>query len=151
MIDFDKDYYNRIWGTIHRHDYCESLAHQLIAKYGKVKFLDIGTGCGYLVKILNNRGAQAIGLEISKYAVENSHGDVVLGDVRNIPFKDNSFDVIHSQGLWGYFPEEDIKKAWNECKRVGKFQEHNIDPDPQPPEHQYLFTKPYEWWREKLG
>lgn len=149
---FDEKYYKEIWENqgIHRHDYCENLASSLIQKYGKVRFLDIGTGCGFLVKTLRDKGCFAYGIDISEYAVSNSHGNVVLGDVRNLPFKDNLFDVVHSQGLWGYFPEEDIEKAWNECKRVGKLQEHNIDPDPQPPEHQYLFTKSHIWWEERL-
>lgn len=147
---FDKQYYDDIWKTVHRHDYCESLSDNLIAKYGKVKFLDIGTGCGYLVKLLNDKGTKAYGMDISKYALDNSHGNILLADVRDIPFKDNYFDVVHSQGLWGYFPEEDIEKAWAECNRVGKFQEHNIDPDPQPPEHRYLFTRSHEWWKEKM-
>lgn len=93
---FDKKYYDDIWGEqgVHRHDYCESLANQLIQKYGKVRYLDIGCGCGYLVKLLKDKGASAKGLEISQYAVDNSHGNVVLGTIVDIPFKDNSFDVV---------------------------------------------------------
>lgn len=150
MSIFTKDYYRQIWGTIHRHDYCEGLAQRLINQYGKVKFLDVGTGCGYLIKLLNEHGAQAYGLDISEYAVANSHGNVVLGSVVDIPFKDNLFDVVHSQGLWGYFPEEDIVKAWNECKRVGKLQHHNIDYAPSPPEHQYLYNHPQSWWEQRM-
>lgn len=147
---FDKKYYDDIWGTIHRHDYCESLAERLIKQYGKVRFLDIGTGCGYLVKCLRDKGCDAWGLEISDYAIENSHGFVRQGDVRDIPFKDNRFDVVHSQGLWGYFPEEDISKAWNECLRVGKLQHHNYDSDDTDPTHQYLLIKSRKWWEERL-
>ena len=147
---FNEKYYNDIWGTVHRHDYTESLANSLIQKYGKVRFLDIGTGCGELVRVLQEKGAVACGVDISEYAVANSHGNVLLGDVRDLPFKDKSFDVVFSQGLWGYFPEEDVAKAWSECLRVGKFQEHNYDVDDNDPTHQYVLIKPREWWEEKL-
>lgn len=148
---FDEKYYNDIWGTVHRHDYCENLANQLINKYGKVRFLDIGTGCGYLVKLLNDKGAKAYGLDVSQYAVENSHGNTILGSIVDIPFKDNSFDVVYSQGLWEYVKEDDIAKAWKECQRVGKIQEHNYDVIGSGlGEEGFVTAKSREWWQEKL-
>ena len=148
---FDKKYYDDIWGSVHRHDYCECLAQSLIDKYGKCKILDIGTGCGYLVKLLREKGCEAWGIDISPYALQNACSPYVqFGDVRDISFKDRFFDVVHSQGLWGYFPEEDIEKAWRECNRVGRLQEHNIDYDDYIPEHQMLIKKPKEWWDARL-
>lgn len=149
---FDKTYYDFIWGEqgVHRHDYTKDLAIKLINKYGVVRFLDIGTGCGHLVLELRNLGATAYGLDISEYAVENSHGNVLLGDIRDIPFKDKFFDVVHSQGLWGYFPKADIQKAWRECLRVGNHQEHNIDYLDARHEHGYLFWETKDWWDEQL-
>lgn len=143
---FDQQYYDTIWGTIHRHDYCADLARSLINQYGKVRFLDIGTGCGQLVVELNKQGAEAVGIEISDYALENAHEGVIKGDIRNIPFAADSFDVVHSQGVFGYFPEEDIPKAVAECKRVGKIQHHNIDADDTDPDHQYLIIKDRAFW-----
>ena len=150
-IAFDKAYFDAIWGSVHRHDYCETLADQLIEKYGKCRILDIGTGCGYLVKTLRDKGCDAYGLEVSPYAVDNSHGNVLLGDVRDMPFKDGQFDVIFSQGLWEYIPEEDVEKAITECRRVGKNQEHNFEYEgcDNPPEHQMLPLKPLDWWQEQ--
>jgi len=149
---FDSSYYDKIWGTVHRHDYCKTLADNLIAKYNPRSVLDIGTGCGYLVKILRDKGVKAYGLEISEYAVANSHGNILVGDVRDLPFSDKSFDVVCSQGLWEYIPESDIAKAWSECLRVGKNQEHNIDTtnDQSDWSKEFVTHKPAEWWAEKL-
>jgi len=152
MEKFDQKYFEDIWGTVHRHDYCADRARMLIEKYGRVRFLDIGTGCGYLVKCLRDMGAEAYGMDISLYAVENSHGNVVLGDVCNIPFKDDSFDVVHSSGLLEYVKEDMVDTAINECYRVGKIQDHNIDHDKTDwqPEYKYETWKPIEWWNDKL-
>lgn len=149
---FNKKYYEDIWQTVHRHDYCDTLADSLIAKHGKGRYLDIGTGCGFLVKTLRDKGCEAYGVEISEYAVDNSHGNVLLGDVRNLPFKDNSFDVVYSQGLWEYIPESDISMAWAECVRVGKHQEHNIDTDQDQAEwtEDFATHKSREWWEQRL-
>lgn len=147
---FDEKYFNDIWGTVHRHDYCEGLADTLIGKYGKVRFLDIGTGCGYLVKTLNERGAFAKGLEISQYAVDNSHGNVRQGSVLDIPYG-QEFDVVFSQGLWCHVKEEDIDKAWAECNRVGKLQEHYIDYEEAPLDIPYFYTRKSEqWWKNRF-
>jgi hypothetical protein len=152
---FDKKYFDDIWGHIggvHRHDYTESLANRLITQYGKVRFLDVGTGCGELVRSLREKGCIAYGLDISEYAVANSHGNVLLGSVTDIPFKDNSFDVVHSNGLWDYVAEEDIARAWSECCRVGKLQDHNIDTteDTAPWTKDFATHKPRSWWDEKM-
>jgi ubiquinone/menaquinone biosynthesis C-methylase UbiE len=113
--------------------------------------LDIGTGCGELVRVLREKGCIAYGMDISEYAVANSHGNVVLGSVTDIPFKDNSFDVVHSQGLWEYVKEEDIEKAWMECNRVGKIQVHNIDTTGSVVgEEGFVTNRTKEWWDEKL-
>jgi methylase of polypeptide subunit release factors len=87
-MEFNKKYYEDIWGTVHRHDYCESLASMLISKYGKCSILDIGTGCGFLVNLLREKGCDAWGVDFSEYAVHNACSrKVLLGDIRNLPFQ----------------------------------------------------------------
>jgi len=161
---FNEQYYRDIWGTytdengnpasgLHRHDYCADLADKLIQQFGKVRILDIGSACGFLVKTLREKGADAYGLEISDYALENScvPGYVIKGDVRDLPFKDNEFDLVMSQGLWEYIPEDEVDKAFSECKRAGKHQWHYFDPAEREnyPEHKKVTVKPREWWDEK--
>lgn len=153
-MEFNANYFNSIWPEqgVHRHDYAESLADQLIAKYGKVKILSIGDGCGFLVKTLREKGCNAWGLEISDYAIDNSCAPEYMrqGDVRDIPYA-SGFDLVFSQGLWCHIPEEDIDKAWAECKRVGKQQEHYIDYEEAPDDIPYFVTRKSEtWWMNRL-
>jgi SAM-dependent methyltransferase len=151
-MQFDEAYYDHIWGTIHRHDYTEDSANYLIAQYGVCRILDVGCGCGFLVKTLREKGCDAYGIDISDYALANTcaSGFVTKGDIRSIPYTDNAFDVVHVNGVMGYFPIEDTDKAIAECKRVAPQQFFNIDYAPQPDEYGFVFMMPKEWWDERL-
>ncbi len=150
---FGREYYDSIWGTVHRHDYVDDICNKLEIKYGKCRVLDVGTGCGFLVKTLRERGFDAWGCEVSNYALENTccPGYVVKGAAENLPFKDGSFDVIFSSGVLEYVSEENVPAMCAELNRVGLHQEHNIDVPP----HSYYRSdfktfKPWEWWEEQL-
>lgn len=151
---FDRGYYENIWGTVHRHDYCPDLAKALVTQHGRVRILDIGTGCGHLVRCLRELGAKASGLEISEYAIANSCAAkfVRYGDVQNIPWASDSFDLVFSQGVWEYIAESDVERAWAECKRVGKSQVHNYEAAENLilPEYRCVTVKPRDWWEAKL-
>jgi ubiquinone/menaquinone biosynthesis C-methylase UbiE len=152
---FDEKYYDTIYPGqgLHRHDYAETIANSLVNKYGQARILDIGAGCGELVRILRERGCEAWGLEISDYAVKNSciPQYIRFGDVSNIPFPAGMFDVVFSHGLWCHVREEAINKAWQECQRVGMQQEHVIDYEDAPLEIPYFFTRKSEaWWKNKF-
>lgn len=150
---FDREYYETIWQDegVHRHSICESMANYLIAKHGQVSILEIGGGCNYVVKILREKGCDAWGLELSEYAVRNSCSPdhTIRGDIRNIPFADGRFDVVHTSGVFGY--TKDVEQSWVECKRVGGVQDHNIDYNDRIPEHRYVITESEQWWNERLS
>lgn len=150
---FDEHYYSRIWGTVHRHDYCEGLAQNLISRFGKARILDIGTGCGFLVSKLRELGCDAWGIDISDYAVSNScaPGFVLNASALGIPFRDGRFDVVHSQGLLEYISEDKIDLAFSECRRVGLHQLHTADHfGSEVDEENFATRKPIEWWNKKL-
>ena len=71
-MEFGKEYFDSIWGTVHRHDYCSYWADRLINEFGKCRILDAGTGCGYLVKLLREKGCDAWGIDSSEYAITNT-------------------------------------------------------------------------------
>ena len=150
---FDETYYAGIWGSVHRHDYTAGLADRLAQTCPHGRVLDIGTGCGHLVKMLRERGIEAWGLECSDHAVRNSCAPqyVLHGSVTDLPWKDGYFDIVHSQGLWEYISEADIAQAWAECLRVGRQQWHNYETsDTCPNEYQYVTYRPRAWWEARL-
>lgn len=150
MEKFDKKYFQDIWGSVHRHDYTKDLATYLIQQYGVGKYLDCGTGCGHLVKTLRERGCEAWGFDVSEYALNNScaNGYVIKAHASKLPFPDKYFDVVCSNGLFGY--DDNVEEIWKELNRVGKKQHHNVDYNDDIPEHQLTVIKPKEWWDEKL-
>ncbi len=90
------------------------------------KILDIGTGTGYLARPLAKQGSHLVGLDPSDKLLEqakkldqenNVSVRYVTGQAENLPFKDNSFDVVTAGQCWHWF---DRKKAVHEVYRVIK-------------------------------
>jgi len=88
------------------------------------KVLDIGCAKGFLVKDLLDLGLDAYGLDISEYAIKNSHKDVVgrihLGDAKKLPFADNTFDFVISLNTLHNLEKKECQVALKEITRVTK-------------------------------
>ena len=152
---FDKQYYDSTWPGqgVHRHDYCPYWANRLVDEFKPKRVLDIGTGCGHLVKLLRERGVDAWGVDSSEYALANccAPGFVLNASVTDLPFKDDSFDVVFSNGLWEYVEEKDVRKGRDEVWRVGARQHHEIDHDKCDYMPEFVTWKSLDWWNEKLA
>lgn len=88
------------------------------------KVLDVGAAKGFLVKDLLSCGIDAYGLDVSKYALQNSEPEVVgrlhLGSADSLPFPDNSFDCVISLNTIHNFTRADAVVAMQEIERVSK-------------------------------
>ncbi len=88
------------------------------------RILDIGCAKGFLMKDLIDLGFDAYGLDISEYAIKNSHKDVVgrihHGNAKNLPFPDKSFDFVISLNTLHNLTKNECKIALNEIARVSK-------------------------------
>jgi SAM-dependent methyltransferase len=98
--------------------------------YG-AKILDIGSGGGREAFALYKQGFEVIGLDISKYAVEEANEVAMINDSKVefyhydgefIPFKDEIFDiVIIWNQTFGLLYGKSYKEIYlSECKRVLK-------------------------------
>lgn len=71
------------------------------------------------------------GLDNDKKTIEwRNKGKFILGDVRNLPFKNNSFDLIWSAGLLEHFSSLDniILEMKRVSKKIIAFIPNNLEP-----------------------
>lgn len=133
---YDHDYYQGKKGG-HRLSRTESLRGFLY--YNAVNFiraasiklfinpkdcLEVGCSLGYLIRWLRFFGIDAYGLDFSpvakKLAPEDVGPYIKVGDVTNIPYKDDSFELVLSYHLLQHLERSKIKPAVKETIRVAK-------------------------------
>lgn len=112
--------------------YWKDVAIKLIKKYDlnhKSRVLDVGCGKGFLLYEIKKIIPEIIvrGLDISSYAIKNSHKDIKKFLKRQKAqskylFKKNYFDLAISLGCVHNLEIYDLKKCINEITRVSKKQ-----------------------------
>lgn len=133
---YDREYYTGKKGG-YRFGHSESLLGKLFHCFGNLyralvikiflkpkSCLDVGCGTGSLVKFMRRLGIEAYGLEISDFALEFAHQEIKpylkKGDIVNIPYPDNSFDLVLTFDVLEHLERSKIKKAIRETVRVSK-------------------------------
>lgn len=90
------------------------------------KILDIGCGKGFLLYDFTQvvPGVEVSGVDISSYAIENSLEDVKpnlqVCSATDLPFEDNSFDLVFSINTMHNLYAHELDAALREMERVGK-------------------------------
>ena len=98
--------------------------------YSGKKILDFGCNTGTILIPFIEKGYDVVGLDISKndiykakeyLAEDNLQADLVLGDGKNSPIKDNSFDLILAIDLLEHVgdPEKVVAEIWRMLKGGG--------------------------------
>lgn len=113
-------YHPRFWqGTVKRFRDYYHLAED-------ARILDVGCAKGYMLhdfKVLMPNLTVA-GIDVSQYAIEQAIESVRpylrIGNARELPFKDNSFDLVISINTIHNLPLEDCKQALREIQRVSR-------------------------------
>lgn len=86
--------------------------------------LELGSSLGRVVKYLRLLGVDAHGIDLSKYAFDYADKKVKpylkIADVVDIPFPDNSFDLVFSNDILQHLDHDKIKKGIGESIRVSK-------------------------------
>ncbi len=98
------------------------------------RVLEYGCGSAGVSIFLANQGFQSIAFDISRNALEiaginrnrhksestEGHFDLCRGDTFNLPFKDESFDIVMSFGLLEHFDRDTIYSSLHEVLRTLK-------------------------------
>lgn len=89
------------------------------------KVLDIGCASGYIVQDLRKLGIDAEGLDISKFAIENSNEQYrqFLHFLDSLNFKENLrsqyYDLIILKDILEHVPEEILPRFWQTVSKLG--------------------------------
>lgn len=117
------------YGGYHYDGRWEKIAKAIVHLYGLTsssKVLELGCGKGYLLyeikKLIN---CEIIGMDISDYAIDNSHPEVksylTQHDIaKKLPFEDSHFDLVLSLMTLHNLNLIDLEYSLGEINRVGK-------------------------------
>ena len=106
-----------------------TVADDLVSHYRLepgARILDVGCGKGFLLYDLTQAlpGVEVAGIDISQYAIENAKEEVRpflrQGNAQNLPFEDNSFDLVISITTLHNLYVYDLWKSLKEIERVGR-------------------------------
>jgi glycosyltransferase involved in cell wall biosynthesis/ubiquinone/menaquinone biosynthesis C-methylase UbiE len=129
---FGENYFKSQYSRYYEHrDYWKYFADKVYKSCLPDRTLDAGCGLGFLVSELKKFNVESCGVDISDFAVKSSEDpDVVLGDVENLPFKNEVFDLVVSSEVLEHL--NNPKKAVAEFKRVLKDGGYIIITTPKP-------------------
>lgn len=107
----------------------KKVAKKMIDKYSlneNSKILDVGSGKGFILNDFKEllTGIDVYGVDISKYAIENSMNTVktncILGNAAKLDFDDNFFDLVISINTLHNLYNFELWDALKEIERVSK-------------------------------
>ncbi len=108
------------------------------------KVLDIGCAKGFLVKDLCDLGIEAIGIDISQYAINNSidglKDRLYLANASKLPFPNDTFDAVLSINTIHNLDRNGCISALKEINRVAKGNKSFVQVDSfHTPEQKQVF------------
>jgi SAM-dependent methyltransferase len=126
----DQDWNKEFWGN-------NPAAIQFLEETGlltrPIKILEIGSGKGFMLRYLTDEGHDVQGVDMDAAAIAECDSDLRIhqADATELPFEDNSFDIVLSLDLFEHVPDSD--RHLTEVRRVLKNDGH------------YLLQTPNKW------
>ena len=132
-----------------------------ILKLKPTSILDIGCGYGNFCNDMQQSGVENVyGMDIASVktgnVINNSHIKFITGEAHNIPFENNSIDIITSFDCLEHCLEDDVDIIFKEMHRVVKDRCIFSIAYRQSGENTngiilHMTVKPENWWIEKLN
>jgi glycosyltransferase involved in cell wall biosynthesis len=154
---FDAYYYEHGCGRPYERDegwlnFFDGIAKRIIEESEPKTVLDAGCALGFLVEAFRNRGVEAFGVDISKYAIENVYADIKpycwVGSVCE-PFP-QKYDLITSIEVLEHLPQPDSEKAIaNLCAHANEIIFSSTPFDYK--ESTHFNVQPPEYWAEQFA
>lgn len=120
-----EELYDRCYSKGYHKEFSNSrgapFAQHLIRTLEFQSTLDIGCSKGFVVDIFAQNNKQSYGIEICQEAVDDAKSrglNVRQGSATELPFADNSIDLVFSSDVMEHLMPEDVEKAISEQVRV---------------------------------
>ena len=119
--DLAKDWGTRStdsWGL----DYLNKFS-ELAKNQGAVKVLDMGCASGIQSKILSSDGFEMTGMDLSPRMIKEAEkrlpeANFIVGDITQMPFKDNSFDAVLAKDCIFHMPKDLVPDVLNSVHKI---------------------------------
>lgn len=120
-----EEYFLQLDKEMERWEYKNRLVDWIVSTYQNGLLLEVGCGLGHDLVKFAKLGLNVTGIELAKSVailakkhldVYMMKGSVIQGNVENLSFPNERFDVVYASGVLQHTP--DIKRAVNEIYRV---------------------------------
>ncbi len=106
-----------------------NVAQAIAEVFQPARALELGCGNGITIQHLRKLGINCDGVEISKYILKHAVTDNLYhASLHNLPFDDNTFDLVFSLRVLEHIPNEIFNKSLYEISRVTKSIQFHILP-----------------------
>jgi SAM-dependent methyltransferase len=97
----------------------QSIAHAIVEIFRPKRVLELGCGNGITLKYLQEFGVEGDGVEISDYIIQKKLiSRIHKASLHQLPFPDNTFDVVFSCRVLEHIPDKIFKQSLIEISRV---------------------------------
>jgi SAM-dependent methyltransferase len=148
------------------------VADQLRDHYGLKagdRVLDVGCGKGFLLFDLTESvpGIEVTGIDVSEYAIENAKPEIKdrlqVAGADDLPFEDDSFDLVISINTLHNLHNYELDKALREIERVGARDKYIVVESYRNEDEKanllywqltcesFCTPEEWEWWFERTG
>ena len=132
----------------------KKVAEWVMATCGVGMALDVGSGEGFLVGELLEKGIDAYGIDISEIVVARSNerwpGRFDKGSILALPYADEAFQTIVSTDCMEHLAPEDVPGALREmCRVTSRFVFIQLATTPDRDKHWHLTVEGRAWWESR--
>ncbi len=118
QVDKKGYYYTKSYNTLTR--FCSyscqvNLLLDLLKEKADYQILEIGVGSKLVNHFLKEKGVDITSCDFDKKLKPD-----ILADIRNLPFVNDSFDIVIAYEVLEHIPFEDFRRALREMKRVSR-------------------------------